>query len=69
MFVKQERIEPLWPLYGVTTDKTDIRKLERIGTRCGPTIAAIGQAIDFYEQIGPSRKAARVKYLTGLVQQ
>ncbi len=66
LFVKRERIEALWPLYGVTTARTDIRKFERIGTRCGPTIAAIGQAIDFYQQIGPTRKAARVKYLSSL---
>lgn len=67
LFVKRERIESLWPLYGSTRSATDISKFEQIGTRCGPTIAAIGQAIDFYEQIGPGRKAARVKYLTGLV--
>ncbi len=41
----------------------DIRKLEQIGTRSGPTVAAIGHAIDFYEQIGPARKAERIKYL------
>ena len=67
LYVRQDRIQSLWPLYGNTRSSEDIRKFERIGTRCGPTVAAIGQAIDFYEQIGPERKAARVKYLTGLV--
>lgn len=63
LFVRQDRIRDLWPLYGVTTDAGDIRKFERVGTVPGPIYAAIGQAIDFYEQVGPERKAARVRYL------
>ncbi|MEO1079418.1 MAG: aminotransferase class V-fold PLP-dependent enzyme [Pseudomonadota bacterium] len=67
LFVKRERLTSLWPLYGNFRASDDIRKFEQIGTRCGPTIAAIGQAISFYEQIGPERKAERVKYLSSLV--
>ncbi|WP_299326908.1 aminotransferase class V-fold PLP-dependent enzyme [Parasphingopyxis sp.] len=63
LFVRQDRIADLWPLYGVPPDRTDIGKFEYVGTVPGPTYAAIGQAIDFYEQIGPERKAARVRYL------
>ena len=67
LFVRRDRLPDLWPLYGTRREATDIRKFEAIGTRSGPTIAAIGQAIDFYERIGPHRKAARLRYLTSLV--
>ena len=67
LYVRQDRLEDLWPLYGTRREANDIRKFEDIGTRSGSTIAAIGQAIDFYEQLGPERKAARVRYLLSLV--
>ncbi len=64
LFVRKSRLADLWPLYGTPEPKVaDPRKFERIGTRSGPTIAAIGQALDFYESIGPARKAARLRYL------
>lgn len=63
LFVRQDRLEGLWPLYGVRNKPDDIGKLEAIGTRDGAVIAAIGQAIEFYQQIGPERKAARLKSL------
>jgi len=66
LYVRRDRLEALWPLYGVRHDASDIRKFEDIGTRSGATLAAIGQAIDFYEQIGPERKAARVRYLLSI---
>ncbi|MEM9668659.1 MAG: aminotransferase class V-fold PLP-dependent enzyme [Pseudomonadota bacterium] len=67
LYVRRELIAELWPLYGVRTDPEDIRKFEQIGTRSGPTVAAISQAIDFYETIGPTNKAARMRYLTEIV--
>lgn len=67
LYIRSDRLEGLWPLYGTRRDAADIRKFEDIGTRSGPTIAAIGQALDFYEQLGPERKAARLRYLTSLV--
>jgi len=64
LYVREKLIPSLWPLYGVGEPNVpDIRKYEWIGTRSGSTIAAIGQAIDFHETIGPSRKAARLNYL------
>ncbi|MEM7707242.1 MAG: aminotransferase class V-fold PLP-dependent enzyme [Pseudomonadota bacterium] len=63
LYVRQDRIADLWPLYGVRNDKEDIRKYESIGTRDGAAVAAIGQAIDFYEHIGPERKADRLRAL------
>ncbi|CAK9039504.1 Probable ABC transporter ATP-binding protein NosF [Durusdinium trenchii] len=67
LYVRRDRLEDLWPLYGTRREADDIRKFEDIGTRSGPTIAAIGQALDFYEQLGPERKAARVRYLLSIV--
>lgn len=67
LFVKSDRLESLWPLYGTRRAADDIRKFEDIGTRSGPTLAAIGQAIDFYEHLGPDRKLARVRYLLSIV--
>lgn len=66
LYVRRDRLEDLWPLYGTRREAHDIRKFEDIGTRSGPTLAAIGQALDFYEKIGPARKAARVKHLLSL---
>ncbi len=64
LYVRRDRISSLWPLYGAREPQSaDIRKFEEIGTRSGPTIAAIGQAIDFHERIGPANKAARLRYL------
>lgn len=63
LYVRQNRISQLHPLYGVRNDSDDIRKYESIGTRDGSVVAAIGQAIDFYEQIGPLRKANRLRAL------
>ncbi len=68
LYVRPDRLQALWPLYGVRYDAGDIRKFEAIGTRSGPTIAAIGQALEFYEQVGPANKAARMRYLSSLVQ-
>ena len=66
LYVREDRVENLWPLYGTRREANDIRKFEDIGTRSGSTIAAIGQALDFYEQLGPERKAARVRYLLSI---
>ena len=67
LYVRRDRIADVWPLYGVSTDSLDIRKFESIGTRDGAAIAAIGQAIDFYELIGVERKAARLRFLLAYV--
>lgn len=64
LYVKRERIKDLWPLYGSTIPQSDdIRKFEQIGRHPVSSIAAIGQALDFYEMIGPARKQARLHYL------
>jgi isopenicillin-N epimerase len=68
LYVRRDRIGSLWPLYGASEPRSDnVRKFEEIGTRSGPTIAAIGQALDFHEAIGPERKTARLRYLARYV--
>ncbi len=69
LYVRKELIEELWPLYGVRADATNIRKFESIGTRSGPTVAAISQALDFYESVGPKNKAARMLHLSDIVRE
>jgi len=64
LFVRADRVSALWPLYGVDDPgSADVRKFERIGTRPGASVAAIGQALDFYELVGPARKEARLRML------
>jgi isopenicillin-N epimerase len=67
LYVRRERIAPLWPLYGVPDPRSpDIRKFEKIGSHSPVPIAAIGETLDFYEAIGPARKEARLRYLSRL---
>ncbi len=64
MWVKQEKIEKLWPL--TCNDKprsADIRKFETLGTRSFPLEQGIGEAINFHEGIGRKRKEERIRYL------
>lgn len=65
LVVRRDRIADTWPLYGSDQKANDIRKYEDIGTRPGAPIAAIGQALEFHETIGPAQKAARLNYLLG----
>lgn len=64
LYVRRDTIEETWPLFADSTgDRASIRKFEAIGTHSYAEVAAVGQAIDFYEAIGPTRKAARLRYL------
>ncbi len=65
LYVRREKIEKIWPLFaaGGTRAKTDIRKFELYGT-WPETILALDAAIAFHRQVGPERKAARLRELT-----
>jgi selenocysteine lyase/cysteine desulfurase len=65
LFVRREKIAPLWPVYGDyrMTDDTDIMKLNHTGTHPVHTDLAIEHAIGFHETIGTARKEARLRYL------
>ncbi|MEK6611719.1 MAG: aminotransferase class V-fold PLP-dependent enzyme [Gemmatimonadota bacterium] len=64
LYVRQDRIEKLWPIYGdqgIPAD--DIRKLNHTGTHPVHTDLGIENAIAFHETIGSARKEARLRYL------
>lgn len=67
LFVRRERVTELWPLYSASDPRSpDIRKLERVGTQSPAPMATVGEALDFYEAIGPANKQARLQYLSRL---
>jgi selenocysteine lyase/cysteine desulfurase len=64
LFVRKNKIKDLWPLMAAEEKQdNDIRKFEAIGTHPEANFLAIGEALTFYEGIGPERKAARLRYL------
>jgi selenocysteine lyase/cysteine desulfurase len=64
LYVRQDRIEKLWPLYGDRgIPDGDIRKLNHTGTHPVHTDLGIEGAIAFHEAIGAPRKEARLRYL------
>jgi selenocysteine lyase/cysteine desulfurase len=64
LYVKKDRIEKLWPIYGDdTVPVNDIRKLNHTGTHPAHTDLAIENAITFHELIGGARKEARLRFL------
>jgi selenocysteine lyase/cysteine desulfurase len=64
LFVRRNKIKDLWPLMAAEEKQdNDIRKFEAIGTHPEANFLAIGEALTFYEGIGPERKAARLRYL------
>jgi selenocysteine lyase/cysteine desulfurase len=65
LYVRRDRIEKIWPLMAADKKQaTDIRKFEEIGTHSAAPRLAIGEAILFYNGIGPARKEARMRYLS-----
>jgi selenocysteine lyase/cysteine desulfurase len=64
LYVRRDRIKPLWQLYGdATFADDDIRKLNHTGTHPAATDLAIADAIAFHDAIGIQRKSARLRYL------
>lgn len=64
LHVKRDKIESVWPLTGDNSRPTnDIRKFEHQGTRPPAAYLSILKAIEFHNQIGSARKAARLNYL------
>ena len=64
LYVRQDRIAGLWPIYGDEGKKPDdIGKLNHTGTHPVYTDLGIEDAIVFHEAIGIARKEARLRYL------
>jgi len=64
LYVRREKIEKIWPMMAAPPDmNANIRKFEEIGTHPAANHNAIAEALNFYEAIGPERKAARLRFL------
>jgi selenocysteine lyase/cysteine desulfurase len=64
LYVKRDRIEKLWPIYGDETIPADeIRKFNHTGTHPVHTDLTIERALAFQEMIGTARKEARLRHL------
>ncbi len=64
LFVRKNKIKNIWPMMPADEPlANNIRKFEQIGTHPEANFLAIGEALTFYEGLGPERKAARLRYL------
>lgn len=64
LYVRKDLIKGLWPMQAAPIEKDDnIRKFEEIGTHPTAPRLAIGEALTFYQGIGPGRKEARLRWL------
>jgi selenocysteine lyase/cysteine desulfurase len=64
LYIRKEKIPGIWPLIGAGPDQDpDIRKFEEVGTHPLANYLAITDALDFHEELGPARKAARLRWL------
>ncbi|HEV8080960.1 MAG TPA: aminotransferase class V-fold PLP-dependent enzyme [Chitinophagaceae bacterium] len=64
LWIKKDKIKNIWPL--ICNDKPDsdnIRKFETLGTRSFAIEQAIGEAVNFHNAIGSTRKQERIHYL------
>jgi selenocysteine lyase/cysteine desulfurase len=64
LYVKKEKIAKLWPLLGDgNTNRSDISRINHIGTHPVHTDLAIEDAIEYYYMIGAERKEKRLRFL------
>jgi isopenicillin-N epimerase len=64
LYVRREKIEKIWPMMAAPPEMNgNIRKFEEIGTHPAANHNAIAEALNFYDAIGPERKAARLRVL------
>jgi selenocysteine lyase/cysteine desulfurase len=64
LYVRKAKIPTIWPLFAAPAEMDDnIRKFESIGTFPVHIRNPITEAVDFWESIGPERKAARLRFL------
>jgi len=64
LYVKKEHIGKIWPLLADSDDPAmGIARLNHTGTLPVYTDLTVGDAIDYYNTLGPERKEARLRYL------
>jgi selenocysteine lyase/cysteine desulfurase len=64
LYVRKGMADKIWPLLAEPDDSTTgIARLNHTGTIPVHTDLAIGDALDFYQALGPDRKEERLRYL------
>ena len=63
LYVKKERLPPMWPLLGDRSPDHSIDKLNHTGTHPAATDLAIVDAVRMHREIGIARKEARLRSL------
>ena len=64
LYVRRDKIKGLWQMFGDMGKKDDdILKLNHIGTNPVHNDLSIGNAIEYYDRLGPERKEARLRYI------
>jgi len=71
LFIKKELQKDLWPTIATGGWDTyeDAQKFETVGQRADALIAALGEAVEFQNQIGKQRIERRIKALAGYFKQ
>jgi len=72
LFVRAERLNGVWPTIvtaGWSETLKGARKLENLGQRDDPRVAAFEAAVDFYNLVGPDRIEGRVRELASTLKQ
>jgi selenocysteine lyase/cysteine desulfurase len=64
LYVRRDKTAKIWPLLAEPDDTTTgIARLNHTGTLPVHTDLAIGDALDYYQTLGPARKETRLRYL------
>lgn len=64
LHIKKNKVDKIWHLMAESVRAAgDISKLNHIGTHPVATDLTIADAIDFYMELGPAKKEARLRYL------
>jgi selenocysteine lyase/cysteine desulfurase len=64
LYVRRDNAAKIWPLLAEPDDTTTgIARLNHTGTLPVHTDLAIGDALDYYQTLGPDRKETRLRYL------
>jgi selenocysteine lyase/cysteine desulfurase len=62
--LRRDRVASVWPLFpSAARKRDDIRKFESLGTIAAAPFLGILPALDWWRQVGPSAKLARLRFL------
>lgn len=64
LYVKPEHVKKIWPVFAENESAVKgIERLNHLGTNPVHAHLAIQDSVEFYRQLGPARKEARLRYL------